>query len=510
MSGDSSTQSVWCPIEPLSERDLAIDLSEFNSVARTWLESKSVVEQQNPKALNDFYDRLRRSWSIETGILENLYMLDRGTTLTLIDRGFHQELVNRADTDIEPGRLVGLLKDHLAAGEMLQDLIGEQRALTAHFMREIHALLMRHQEVVEAEDSLGNVLRVEPRRGQWKEHNNWRELADGKKRSYCPPEQVPGQIEELLGYLEHHERDGVNACLLAAWLHHRFVVIHPFQDGNGRVARALVNYLFIKNQLFPVVVDRDQKSEYLDALETADSGDLTPLAGILATKQIAAIKQALSLIGGTDQPVHDPLIGDLARGIIERMRRREAQQQLRFRGVDVVMSGLAEIAEEHLHSELQDFQNELRSGGLELFTHVDSGGTHDGREHYYRWQIIESVRQAQQWANFNEQVRWARILARSKGSELRVVFSFHHVGQVLTGVAEVTSIADLQDVVPAPLARGRNEEEVPQQPQRRPISSMLQPFSFTWQDDTEALRHRFERWCSESLLVALREWSETL
>ena len=40
----------------------------------------------------------------------------------------------------------------------------------------------------------------------------------------------------------------------AAWLHHRFVQIHPFQDGNGRIARALSTLIFVKAGWFPLVV----------------------------------------------------------------------------------------------------------------------------------------------------------------------------------------------------------------------------------------------------------------
>ena len=49
----------------------------------------------------------------------------------------------------------------------------------------------------------------------------------------------------------------------AAWLHHRFTQIHPFQDGNGRVARTLASLIFIRQGLFPVVITQNDRQEYI-------------------------------------------------------------------------------------------------------------------------------------------------------------------------------------------------------------------------------------------------------
>jgi Fic family protein len=100
----------------------------------------------------------------------------------------------------------------------------------------------------------------------------------------------------------HLEHDGASVPpeVEAAWLHHRFTQIHPFQDGNGRVARALASLVFIRAGWFPLVI-RDTASErgsYFDAIEAADRGDLDPLARLFSTAQKKAFVQALGA-GGT-------------------------------------------------------------------------------------------------------------------------------------------------------------------------------------------------------------------
>jgi Fic family protein len=499
MGAESVT--AWTPIEPLSTAEREIDASEVKALAEVWHDARATLQEENARALTDFNERLRRAWSIETGILENLYMLDRGTTQTLVDRGFHQELVNRADTNIEPADLVAILRDHLAASEMVQGLIEESGPLTPHFIRQLHALITRNQTTVEAVDSLGRVVAAEPLRGQWKQLPNWRELDDGSRRAYCPPFEVEYQIQDLLQYLEWQLSEDIDISVVAAWLHHRFTLIHPFQDGNGRIARALVNYLFVSRRLFPVVVQRDQKGTYIDALRAADDGDLQPLVQIFAAKQIEAIKQALSLTGVQPESRRTPLVRELAQGVIARVRHRQEQEQQQFRRVDGVMKELWTSAQECIASQLETFAAELRSADLPINTDVDAGGPEDERAQYYRWQVVESAKQAEQWANFNEESRWVRGLVSNRQTQMRFILSFHHVGRVLTGIGEVTSIADLEI---------RHDNAAEPELNRTPVACMIMPFTLTWRDEPAAIGARFETWVGECLVVALRNWAETI
>jgi len=84
-------------------------------------------------------------------------------------------------------------------------------------------------------------------------------------------------MERLLEMHYHHIEQDVSPEVEAAWLHHRFTQIHPFQDGNGRVARCLATLVLIRAGRFPLVVNRDQWVEYIAALEEADAGDLDRL-----------------------------------------------------------------------------------------------------------------------------------------------------------------------------------------------------------------------------------------
>ena len=88
----------------------------------------------------------------------------------------------------------------------------------------------------------------------------------------------------------------------AAWLHHRFVRAHPFQDGNGRVSRLLMAWAYLNRSLPPPVIAAQGKSAYVNALEMADGGDLKALSdhigGLALVSMINANQLARQALAG--------------------------------------------------------------------------------------------------------------------------------------------------------------------------------------------------------------------
>src|SRR5580693_3477532 len=120
----------WNPITPLTDADRAIDLATIRPLYDAWRASKQRVQELSPKGLEEFNQRLIRRLSIETGILERLYDLDRGTTEALVAHGFAEEFVSRSSTDIEPSRLIDILRDHESAIQLVMDCVSGNRPLS--------------------------------------------------------------------------------------------------------------------------------------------------------------------------------------------------------------------------------------------------------------------------------------------------------------------------------------------------------------------------------------------
>lgn len=83
----------------------------------------------------------------------------------------------------------------------------------------------------------------------------------------CPDyDEVPAKMTELVDWT-NTMRDVLHPIELASQMHRRFVYIHPFPDGNGRVARLLMNTVLLQEHYMPVLIEPKQRAEYIRTLE---------------------------------------------------------------------------------------------------------------------------------------------------------------------------------------------------------------------------------------------------
>lgn len=289
------TQYSWQPetgIQDIAGGWQKLAASEIESIKKIWAAQQ--VRLKGTSQLTQFTNRLSREWAIETGIIENLYQIDRGVTQTLIERGFQAEFLSHGSTNKPTSYVLNLLRDQQDALDGIFDFIKQQRHLSTSYIKELHAALVRSQDYKEAQDPSGNQVQIPLRKGDWKIQPNYPTKND-VLLAYCPPEQVASEMDRLVTMHQKHLSEGVAPEVEAAWLHHRFSQIHPFQDGNGRVCRALASMVLVREGLFPLVVTRDDKGTYLDALEAADKGDLIPLVQLFAALQRAQFIKATAL-----------------------------------------------------------------------------------------------------------------------------------------------------------------------------------------------------------------------
>lgn len=492
----------WKEITPLSEKGKKTDLSDVASLHAAWQETKSRLLKSSPENLKLFSERLARFWSIETGILERVYDIDRGTTQVLIEQGFIAGLIERGNGNGDPDRLIRILRDHKAAVDLIQDCVANSRNLSIGLIHELHAIITRHQHIVNGEDQFGNPVTFELKHGTFKDHPNNPKRPDGSIHEYCPPIHVASEMEKLVNW--YSESAGLHPVLLAAWLHHRFTQIHPYQDGNGRVARALANLVLVKSELFPIVVTRDHRVAYINALEKADSGDIRSLVRMFARIQKKTILEAVSV--PADTKAMTQVVGDVTEAIAGKLRRRKEEKARKLRKVNSVAEGLQRAARKHLEILAQDVKAKLNSTAqLGLGVQVLPGGPgfsyHDSpTEHWYHFQVVKSARESNQRVNFEEAHYFIRTRLSGKNIPwLTHVVSFHHVGQELTGVIEVTAFAEISY---------RNSDE--EMPGTEHLPCMDKPFTITFQDESWNLTEQFLQWVDECFALAVHAWGDIL
>ena len=282
----------WSRITDLSESETPAN-AEIQSISDTRREL-GTEWRQRPE-YQKFELELARLWAIETGLIEGLYSFDQEITQLLIEQGIEAAHIPHKSGQ-SPEIVAAMIADHKEALDGICDYVKSNRELSTSYIKELHALMTRHQEHAVGIDIFGNRTHIPLRHGVYKiRPNNPSTPESGGVHEYCPPEQVPGEMENLVAWHKSHMEAGVSPEVEAAWLHHRFVQIHPFQDGNGRVARALATWVFLKANWFPLVVLSRDRTRYFQVLKAADTGDLQPLVNYFAKIQKKAFVDALQI-----------------------------------------------------------------------------------------------------------------------------------------------------------------------------------------------------------------------
>lgn len=283
---------IWKPIN-FDKQWESGDTSIFDDLAPSWYKKRREFEEKKD-GYEEFLTKLKRQHAIETGIVEKLYDLSEGITETLIKDGFVESYISHNDTNIPPKKLMQYLHDHFEAMDFIFDLVKSDRPLTKSFIKQLHQLITQHQDYTEAINTLGQRVNIELLKGEFKKSENNPRRSDGSIFIYCPPVHVESEIDKLIDIYNELNEKKTNPIILASWIHHAFTQIHPFQDGNGRIARLLASLILIKNGLLPFTVKRTEKVKYIKALENADNGKPQELITFFSLEQKKSIENALN------------------------------------------------------------------------------------------------------------------------------------------------------------------------------------------------------------------------
>lgn len=483
----------WQPIKDLPDdwQDMALD--DLEALADIWQEQRANL--RNSDALRQFNTRLQRQWAIETGIIENLYTLDRGVTQLLIERGIDASLIPHGATDKPAPHVVDLIRDQQNVVEGLFDFVGQRRDLSKSYIKEIHQALTLHQRTVQAVDGMGRSVDVELRCGDWKTMPNNPSRPDGGTHQYCPPEHVESEMDRLVEMHKEHVNSGIPAEVEAVWLHHRFTQIHPFQDGNGRVARALATLVFLRAGWFPlVVVSEKHRGDYISALEVADQGDLSPLVGLFGRLEKSAFTRALSI--GSHVIAERDSFRSLIASVGERFRAQRQDMAEERRSVLETAEKLLEKTVEQMHDITDELNRELKPLASNLQVSVTR--CRDDSKHWFWNQVVDTANALDYYANLRSYHGWARLKILEE-RQVEIVVSLHPVGTEFLGIAGASAFIEYRSQSP-------DEETKIDGPY--PLTDDL--FQFSYKQAEGRVMELFEKWLNDVLLKGLDEWRRQL
>ena len=156
--------------------------------------------------------------------------------------------------------------------EMMNQAVKEgNMPMTQHFIRTLHKTLLREDYTVYCNLPGGQQTSYVIHAGQYKTRPNSVITRYGDRFEYASPEETPALMTDLVNWYNDAEQSGkYSAVELAALFHYRYIRIHPFEDGNGRIARLMVNYILARHGWPMIVVRSRKKQDYLEALHKTD------------------------------------------------------------------------------------------------------------------------------------------------------------------------------------------------------------------------------------------------
>ena len=265
---DDATKPVDKRIK--DEIEFKIDLPEdyFKEVDEKLarLNSKRPLSKESIKTLQE---SINLEWTYNSNGIE-------GNTLTLKETKVVLEGITVGGKSV---------KEHLEAVnhenaiEYLEELVKDQSEISEWNIKGLHQLILKGIDDDNA--------------GKYRNHNV---IISGAK--HRPPEyvRVPELMEKLI--INYEGWDEYHPIIRAALLHGELVKIHPFLDGNGRLSRLMMNMDLIKSGYVPVIIKKENRIKYYEALDKAHTtGDYTDFVKLVTEAESRMLDRYLEVVG---------------------------------------------------------------------------------------------------------------------------------------------------------------------------------------------------------------------
>lgn len=260
-----------------------LDLVDEKMKELSGLEMKDTDDQR-------LWEKFRLEWNYNSNHIEGSTLTYGDTKLLLIREG-------------NPGgqydmREIDEMRAHdLAVYKIVEYAKDKDRELTEADIRELNQIILVKPFWKEAITPDGKETRKKITPGQYKEHPNHVLLPNGEIFRYTEPVAVSEEMKELMNWYRNETAD-THPAIVAATLHYRLVRIHPFDDGNGRIARLVMNYHLLKSGYPPVIIKSADKKAYLNALNQADTGNLPAFLGYIANALLWSLDLSIDAAKG--------------------------------------------------------------------------------------------------------------------------------------------------------------------------------------------------------------------
>ncbi len=242
------------------------------------------LKRTSPDLLPLALEVVKRAAAWDTGAIEGLYETNLGFTLTVAMEVATLETL--AEQKGEEARR--LFESQLKAYDYVLDFATQTIPIAEAWVRELHKVVCGSQDTYEVQTPIGKQRHPLPK-GEYKRNPNHVVQRDGSIHSWAPVDSTPPEMHRLCEELRSDNFNAAHPVMQAAYAHYAFVSIHPFADGNGRVARALASVFTYRAESIPLLILKGD-AEYLPALEAADRSEIQRFVDFIFEKAIDTIR----------------------------------------------------------------------------------------------------------------------------------------------------------------------------------------------------------------------------
>ena len=199
-----------------------------------------LIKRLDKTRLKDVFDRFTINFTYDSNAIEGNSLTLKDVAVILFDK---EAVPNKSLREIYETR----------NSRVVVDMILKRRFKISHRdIIKMHRLLMKDIEIRTGYKKIPNVI-----------YRTEREVRT------TPPEEVESEMTSLI---EWCNKSDLHPLERASVFHGRFEKIHPFEDGNGRVGRFLVNVILVNNGYPPVIIRKTSRQAYMAALAVFDNG----------------------------------------------------------------------------------------------------------------------------------------------------------------------------------------------------------------------------------------------
>jgi Fic family protein len=239
--------------------------------------------------------KFRLDWNFHSNAIEG-NSLTLGETKTLLMHGLTAGGKKVRDADD--------IRGHDDVLKMLPKLIADKHRLTEADIKNMHRDLLREPYFKDAIAPDGKIFRLKVRLGEYKQERNIVHTPTGETHEYVRPEDVTAKMHDLLQWhREREEKRDIHPVEHSALFHHRFEAIHPFDDGNGRMGRILMNLILMQSGFPPVIIKVEDRNHYVASLAKADAHEFKDLVEFIARTLVDS--ETLYLRGARGESIED-------------------------------------------------------------------------------------------------------------------------------------------------------------------------------------------------------------